>query len=155
MCIKLILNLSADILKVKLVDLAEMENAGVELLKFIDTHLTHPGANFGENNKTDFMRILEGFPFKTIDENATSAYNIEDVDEEYGPREYTREQLQASLDDEDNIVYTIVSMLRYAVNRYTNDVKTRNFDDDQPASAHHPDLNTLLNNIIAVFNAFS
>jgi hypothetical protein len=126
------------------IDLTEMENAGTELLNFIDRH---PNADFGENCKTEFMRILAGFPFKNVDISATSAYDIEDVDEEYGPREYTRDELST-----DETICMFISMLRYAVNRYTNDVKLRHFDDDQPASAHHPDLNILLNNIIAVFN---
>ena len=137
------------------VDLVGMENAGNEMLNFIDENLTYPNANFSQENKVEFIRILDGFPFKNVNLNETVVYDIEDVDEDYGAQEYDDSYIRkrlAKLHESYNLIHRLVSMLRHAVKGYTDTIHSRVFDGDVVESVHHRDLNILLNNLIAVFN---
>ena len=141
--------------------LSKIDTATDELMNFIDAELkNHRREDFNIQNMTTFLRIIDEFTFKNVDLNSKIAYNIDDIvevdDDVYEAVSISTETLRNSLnnlDDDDNIIHTLVTMLRDEVSELSKIVKMYKHDADfEPEQLADRNFNTLLNNIIAIFN---
>jgi hypothetical protein len=140
----------------------KIDSAVDELMYFIDTKLkNHRRDDFNMENMNTFLRIIDEFTFKNVDLNSKIAYNIDDIvevdDDVYEAATIPTETLKNSLnnlDDDDNIIHTLVTMLRDKVSKLSEIVKMYKHNADfEPEQLADRNFNTLLNNIIAIFNA--
>lgn len=136
------------------VNLNDAANNGIMTIEFIKDKLSYPNASFSKVNQSEFIELLNGFPYGNVDINNVIVYDLNDIDED-GAYVFSKDRIfdaLTKLDDEDNIIYSVLNNAVDHINTYVEVIKSGVFDADEPASAHTQNLNIVLENIIAIFN---
>jgi transposase len=133
-----------------------LTDAGIEMTNFVNAYFNHP-INLDNllRHRNDFNTILKKFPYKDNDMNVREAFNLEEHDGEDGFLRYDEDTIQNAinnLNDDENIIYTLVKQLLFELNAYNRVMAARDFDGDEPLSAYHRYIDMALKNIVAVYN---
>jgi hypothetical protein len=134
----------------------QLTDAGIEMTNFVNSYLRHPIdlANLLQH-RNDFNTILVKFPYDNNDINVREAFNLEEDDGDDNHLKYDEDDLRVginNLNDEDSIIYTLVTQLLFELNAYNRVMAARDFDGGNPYSAYHKYIDMALKNIVAVYN---
>jgi len=126
------------------------------MINFVNANLRHPIdlANLLQQ-RNEFDRILEKFPYNNNDMNVREAFNLEEDDGDDGHLRYNEVTIREAinnLNDEDSIIYTLVNQLLFELNAYNRVMAARDFDGNDPYSAYHRYIDMALKNIVAIYN---